>query len=257
MKIVSEDFSVKEEEISLSYGFSLDKKCIIESFPPLSIGNTRQLRTFISKTRAFDGTCRLCVKVSTDPASCNTQASDTFASTVPLNANPALLSTVQSEKQSFLYEGVSTVPLNDLPDFSTDSASCNIQASDTFASTVPLNANPVILSTVQSEKQSLLYEGVSTVPLNALPDFSPVHIGLSPNTRVAGDIKLSTSTYPENIDELSCPPPATKKKSGRPPTKRKRSVGEFGVPGSKSQSHKCSRCGTGGHNKITCQRPIG
>ncbi|WZY86518.1 hypothetical protein YC2023_032902 [Brassica napus] len=257
MKIVSEDFSVKEEEISLSYGFSLDKKCIIESFPPLSIGNTRQLRTFISKTRAFDGTCRLCVKVSTNPASCNTQASDTFASTVPLNANPALLSTVQSEKQSFLYEVVSTVPLNDLPDFSTDSASCNIQASDTFASTVPLNANPVILSTVQSEKQSLLYEGVSTVPLNALPDFSPVHIGLSPNTRVAGDIKrdenrfvdashltetwakayaesihpggeLSTSTYPENIDELSCPPPATKKKSGRPPTKRKRSVGEFG-----------------------------
>ncbi|XP_048637589.1 uncharacterized protein LOC106409502 [Brassica napus] len=157
MKIVSEDFSVKEEEISLSYGFSLDKKCIIESFPPLSIGNTRQLRTFISKTRAFDGTCRLCVKVSTDPASCNTQASDTFASTVPLNANPALLSTVQSEKQSFLYEGVSTVPLNDLPDFSTDSASC-----------------------------------VSTVPLNALPDFSPVHIGLSPNTRVAGDIKVNS-----------------------------------------------------------------
>ncbi|CAF2314503.1 unnamed protein product, partial [Brassica napus] len=60
---------------------------------------------------------------------------------------------VQSEKQSLLYEGVSTVPLNALPDFSTDSASCNIQASDTFASTVPLNANPVILPTVQSEKQ--------------------------------------------------------------------------------------------------------
>ncbi|XP_033134178.1 uncharacterized protein LOC117127685 [Brassica rapa] len=35
--------------------------------------------------------------------------------------------------------------------------------------------------------------------------------------------ELSTSTYPENIDELSCPPPATKNKSGRPPTKRKRS----------------------------------
>ncbi|KAF3532116.1 hypothetical protein DY000_02039007 [Brassica cretica] len=69
--------------------------------------------------------------------------------------------------------------------------------------------------------------------------------------------ELSTSTYPANIDELSCPPPATKKRSGRPPTKRKRSVGEFGVPGSKSQSHKCSRCGIGGHNKITCKRPIG
>ncbi|KAL0772890.1 hypothetical protein Bca101_038041 [Brassica carinata] len=101
MKIVSEDFSVKEEEISLSYGISLDMKCIIESFPPLSIGNTRQLRTFISKTRAFDGTCRLCVKVSTDPASCNTQASDTFASPVPLNANPMILSTVQREKQNY------------------------------------------------------------------------------------------------------------------------------------------------------------
>ena len=69
--------------------------------------------------------------------------------------------------------------------------------------------------------------------------------------------ELSTSTYPANIDELSCLPPATKKRSGRPPTKRKRSVGEFGVPGSKSQSHKCSRCGIGGHNKITCKRPIG
>ncbi|XP_048593423.1 uncharacterized protein LOC111215237 [Brassica napus] len=95
--------------------------------------------------------------------------------------------------QNYLtYAGVSTVPLNALPDFSTDSASCNIQASDTFASTVPLNANPVILPTVQSEKQSFLYEGVSTVPLNALPDFSPVHIGLSPNTRVAGDIKVNS-----------------------------------------------------------------
>ncbi|CAF1863290.1 unnamed protein product [Brassica napus] len=91
-------------------------KCIIESFPPLSIGNTRQLRTFISKTRAFDGTCRLCVKtfhdmlpnqVSTDPASCNTQASDTFASPVPLNANPIILSTVQREKQ-FEYKTVSS-----------------------------------------------------------------------------------------------------------------------------------------------------
>ncbi|CAN6825855.1 unnamed protein product, partial [Brassica oleracea] len=73
--------------------------------------------------------------------------------------------------------------------------------------------------------------------------------------------ELSTSTYIANIDELSCPPPATKKRSGRPPTKRKRSVGEFGVLGSKlmtskSQSHKCRRCGIGGHNKITCQRPI-
>ncbi|CAN6845514.1 unnamed protein product [Brassica oleracea] len=195
MKIICEDFSVKEEEISLSYGISLDMKCIIESFPPLSIGNTRQLRTFIFKTRAFDGTCRLCVKVSTDPASCNTQASNKFASPVPLNANPMILSTVQREKQVHF-------PLNALPDFSpvhigllqvsTDPASCNTQASDTFASPVPLNANPMILSTVQREKQSLLYEGVSTVPLNALPDFSPVHIGLSPTTRGAGDIKVNS-----------------------------------------------------------------
>ncbi|KAL0802265.1 hypothetical protein Bca101_057441 [Brassica carinata] len=69
--------------------------------------------------------------------------------------------------------------------------------------------------------------------------------------------ELTTAIYPVNIDELSCPPPATKKSSGRPATKRIRSVGEFGVPGSKLQSHKCSRCGTGGHNKTTCKRPIG
>ncbi|WZZ07968.1 hypothetical protein YC2023_093889 [Brassica napus] len=46
--------------------------------------------------------------------------------------------------------------------------------------------------------------------------------------------EISTPIYPENIDEFSCQPPATKKSSGRPPTKRKISVGEFGVPGSKS-----------------------
>ncbi|XP_048604835.1 uncharacterized protein LOC125582274 [Brassica napus] len=149
MKIVSEDFSVKEEEISLSYG------------------NTRQLRTFISKTRAFDGTCRLCVKVSTDPASCNTQASDTFASTVPLNVNPMILSTVQREKQSLLYEGVSAVPLNALPDFS-----------------------PVHIGLLQFSTDPA--SCVSAVPLNALPDFSPVHIGLSPTTRGAGDIKVNS-----------------------------------------------------------------
>ncbi|WZZ28319.1 hypothetical protein YC2023_011720 [Brassica napus] len=50
--------------------------------------------------------------------------------------------------------------------------------------------------------------------------------------------------------------PATKKSNGRPPTKRIRSVGEFGVPGSKSQSHKSSRCGIGGHNKGTCKTAI-
>lgn len=64
--------------------------------------------------------------------------------------------------------------------------------------------------------------------------------------------ELSTSTYPANIDELSYSPLATKKRSGCPPRKRKRSVGEFGVPKSKSQFHKCSRCSIGGHNKSTC-----
>ncbi|WZZ35349.1 hypothetical protein YC2023_018750 [Brassica napus] len=100
------------------------------------------------------------LQVSTDPASCNTQASDTFASPVPLNANPMILSTVQREKQNY---STFAVPLNALPDFSPvhigllqvsiDPASCNTQASDTFASPVPLNVNPMILSTVQREKQ--------------------------------------------------------------------------------------------------------
>ncbi|CAN7092263.1 unnamed protein product [Brassica rapa subsp. narinosa] len=514
MKIVSEDFSVKEEEISLSYGFSLDMKCIIESFPPLSIGNTRQLRTFISKTRAFDGTCRLCVKVSTDPASCNTQASDTVASTVPLNANPVILSTVQSEKQVHF-------PLNALPDFSpvhiglspNTRVAGDIKVNSYFKTkrelmlrmkkwalewkfeykTVSSNKSRVLLSCVdenctwrmraiklhvsdffvikkyvhehtcdtthrkanhrqasakllgslissnygekkeglkpkqiieqvrmlhgvhinykqswrvREEAQILvrgtpedsyynlsrwLYKITETNPgsltyqhVDAAGKFKYAFVAFGPSIRgfslmrrvIAVDVvdaengaswkwffrglsqkipdtsdlvfklvsrlgaamllnvyqvdrsefevknetmkfvvdlekrhctcnvfdidkipcihaiaaakhikrdenrfvdashltetwakayaesihpggELSTSTYPENIDELSCPPPATKKKSGRPPTKRKRSVGEFGVPGSKSQSHKCSRCGTGGHNKITCQRPIG
>ena len=63
MKMVSKDFSIKEEEMSLSYGISLDLKSIVEGFPPISIGNTRQLKSFIGKIIAFDRTCRLCVKV--------------------------------------------------------------------------------------------------------------------------------------------------------------------------------------------------
>ena len=61
MKIVSEDF--KEEVIGLSYGMSLDIKSTVEGFPPISVANTRHLRSFIGKNRSFDGTCRLCVKV--------------------------------------------------------------------------------------------------------------------------------------------------------------------------------------------------
>ncbi|KAL0755823.1 hypothetical protein Bca101_093491 [Brassica carinata] len=165
MKIVSEDF--KEEVIGLSYGMSLDIKSTVEGFPPIFVANTRHLRSFIGKSRSFDGTCRLCIKVNADSASCNNQASDTFALPV---------STVQREIQVH-----------------TDPASRNRQTSDTFAFPVPvpLNVIPVFCSTVQREKQRLLYEGVSTVPLNSLLDFSPVHIGLSPTTRGAGDIKLN------------------------------------------------------------------
>ncbi|CAN7073778.1 unnamed protein product [Brassica oleracea var. botrytis] len=430
MKIVSEDFSVKEEEISLSYGISLDMKYIIESFPPLSIGNTRQLRTFISKTRAFDGTCRLCV--STDPASCNTQASDTFASPVPLNANPMILSTVQREKQ---------LPLSDFfvvkkyvhehtCDTTHRKANHRQASAKLLGSLICSNygekkeglkpkqiieqvrmlhgvhinykqawrvreeAQILVRGTPEDSYYNLsrwLYKITETNPgsltyqhVDAAGKFKYAFVAFGPSIRgfslmrrvIAVDVvdaengaswkwffrglsqkildasdlvfklvsrlgaamllnvyqvdrsefevknetmkfvvdlekrhctcnvfdidkipcihaiaaakhikrdenlfvdashltetwakayaesihpggELSTSTYPENIDELSCPPPATKKKSGRPPTKRKRSVGEFGVPGSKSQSHKCSRCGTGGHNKSTCERPIG
>ncbi|KAF3552691.1 hypothetical protein F2Q69_00011398 [Brassica cretica] len=126
MKIVSEYF--KEEVIGLSYGMSLDIKSTVEGFPPISVANTRHLRSFVGKSKSFDGTCRLCVKVNADSASCNNQASDTFASPV---------STVQREIHVH-----------------TDPASCNRQTSDTFASHVPLNAIPVFCSTVQREKQS-------------------------------------------------------------------------------------------------------
>ena len=60
MKIVSEDF--KEEVIGLSYGMSLDIKSTVEGFPLISIANTRHLKSFIGKSRSFDGPCRLCVK---------------------------------------------------------------------------------------------------------------------------------------------------------------------------------------------------
>ncbi|KAF8104339.1 hypothetical protein N665_0174s0024 [Sinapis alba] len=61
---------------------------------------------------------------------------------------------------------------------------------------------------------------------------------------------------PGNIDDLSCPPPTTKKRNGRSSTKRIRSVGEFGVPESKFQSYKCSIFSIGGYNKSTCKTAI-
>ncbi|KAL0749082.1 hypothetical protein Bca101_031084 [Brassica carinata] len=108
------------------YGMSLDIKSTVEGFPPISVANTRHLRSFIRKSRSFDGTCRLCVKVNADSASCNNQASDTFVSPV---------STVQKEIQVH-----------------TDPTSCNRQTSDTFASHVPLNAIPVFCSTTVQDR---------------------------------------------------------------------------------------------------------
>ncbi|KAL1225070.1 Protein FAR1-RELATED SEQUENCE 8 [Cardamine amara subsp. amara] len=67
---------------------------------------------------------------------------------------------------------------------------------------------------------------------------------------------LSMCSYPDSVSDCFCGLPSTRQSSGIPPKKRKRSAGEFGVPGSKSQGHKCSRCGIGGHNKSTCRNRI-
>ncbi|CAF1863435.1 unnamed protein product, partial [Brassica oleracea var. botrytis] len=63
LKIVSEDFLIQAEDITLSYEISLEFKSTVEDVPPISIGNTRQLRSFIGKIRVFEGMCRLCIKV--------------------------------------------------------------------------------------------------------------------------------------------------------------------------------------------------
>ncbi|KAF3533727.1 hypothetical protein DY000_02040513 [Brassica cretica] len=102
----------------------------------VSVGNNRRVRSFIAKIRAFDGICRLCVKVITDSASCTKQTTDTFDFHVPLNDIPVFGSTVQREKHVV-----------------TDSASCNKKTTDTFASPPLLNAIPVFGSTVQREKR--------------------------------------------------------------------------------------------------------
>ncbi|CAE6074247.1 unnamed protein product [Arabidopsis arenosa] len=70
----------------------------------------------------------------------------------------------------------------------------------------------------------------------------------------SGDAK--NWVFPDSITGFFCAPPETRVSSGRPPKKRFRSAGEFGVPGSKSQRHKCGRCGKEGHNKTTCRSKI-
>ncbi|KAF2540048.1 hypothetical protein F2Q68_00031922 [Brassica cretica] len=86
----------------------------------------------------------------------------------------------------------------------------------------------------------------SPVPLNSIPNF-----GFAVQRNDKYIVQICFCVYQQHTS-----PPATKKSNGKPPTKRIRSVGEFGVPGSKSQSHKSSRCGIGGHNKSTCKTAI-
>lgn len=49
LKMISKDFSIQEEDISLSYEIFLEFKSRVEDVPSISIGNTRQLRSFIGK----------------------------------------------------------------------------------------------------------------------------------------------------------------------------------------------------------------
>ncbi|CAG7876537.1 unnamed protein product, partial [Brassica rapa] len=60
LNMVSEDFL---EDITLSYGIYLELKSTVEDVFPISIENTRQLRSFIGKISVFEGVCRLCIKV--------------------------------------------------------------------------------------------------------------------------------------------------------------------------------------------------
>ncbi|CAN6989261.1 unnamed protein product, partial [Brassica oleracea var. botrytis] len=86
LKIVSENFLFQVEDITLRYGISLELKSTVEDAPPISIGNTRQLRSFIGK-----------IRVLPDSASSNKQTRDTCASPVPLNSISNFGSTVQIE----------------------------------------------------------------------------------------------------------------------------------------------------------------
>ncbi|KAF3523209.1 hypothetical protein F2Q69_00048124 [Brassica cretica] len=63
LKMISEDFCIQVEDITLSYEISLELKSTFEDVLPISIGNNRQLKSFICKTRVFEGICRLCIKM--------------------------------------------------------------------------------------------------------------------------------------------------------------------------------------------------
>ncbi|CAN7105920.1 unnamed protein product, partial [Brassica rapa subsp. narinosa] len=65
LNMVSEDFHfrIQVEDITLSYGIYLELKSTVEDVSPISIENTRQLRSFIGKISVFEGVWRLCIKV--------------------------------------------------------------------------------------------------------------------------------------------------------------------------------------------------
>ncbi|KAF2606989.1 hypothetical protein F2Q68_00044500 [Brassica cretica] len=192
LKMISEDFRIQVEDITLSYEISLELKSMCEDVLPISIGNNRQLKSFIFKTRVFEGICRLCIKIPC------IHAIDTGK---------------RSKRDENRYVDA-------------------IHSTETWDKAYAESIHPEVSYALAMFLTSTRYLAFTQL------------------------ILLSTSTYSENIDEFSCPPPDTKKSSGRPPTKRIRSVGEFGVPGSKSQALKCSRCDIGGHNKSTCKMVI-
>ncbi|WZZ27259.1 hypothetical protein YC2023_010660 [Brassica napus] len=82
MKMVSKDCSIKEEEICLSYGISLDLKSIVEVITDSASCTKQTTDTFASHVPLND------IPDITDSASCNKQTTDTYTSPAPLNAIP-------------------------------------------------------------------------------------------------------------------------------------------------------------------------
>ncbi|CAH2035617.1 unnamed protein product [Thlaspi arvense] len=139
----------------------------------------------------------------------------------------------------------------------------NTHSTTTYNQTEPVESN-ISVTEATEETCSTAEKGNYFSGLLPAVDLPPVPIGLPAST--AGNNDIRVNQYFKSKEELmqkmrnvynylSCPP-NTKLSSGRPPKKRKRAAGEFGVPNSKSQGHKCSRCGTGGHNKTTCRNQI-
>ncbi|CAH2053021.1 unnamed protein product, partial [Thlaspi arvense] len=283
LRVVKADLGMDDIVITLTYRDPLMTGSLGYD-TPFQIRNDRQVKGFFIKMKEaaeilrlfatienFTQQATICTNISSSKQDQNEQL--VVATIIQVPRTP------KQNRKRFLTEqdiGVNTHSTTTYNQTEQD-IGVNTHSTTTYNQTEPVESN--ISVTEATEETCSTAEKGNYFSGLLLVDLLPVPIGLPASTAGNNDIRvnqyfkskeelmqkmrnihpcgdLSTCSFPDGVYDYLCCPPNTKLSSRRPPKKRKRAAGEFGVLNSKSQGHKCSICGTGGHNKTTCRNQI-